>query len=398
MKKFKLLFLLLVPLLLTGCYDRKELDDLAYVIAIGIDKGEGKNLDITYQVSIPLKLSGTESSTGKENYTTYTVSAPSLYLGNSIVNTQTSKEINLANVKLIIYSEELAKEDLSGHISELMANVDIRPKTTIAICEGKTKDFLSNLSPVLESSTARFYELFLAANNYTNLFVSSELFDFYKSAQSIDRDAHAIILKSSQGNSNSSENENKKESSSDEKNEIQIAGIATFDGGKMTSKVPIEKALSHLILTNTLKRGTIGIEDINEPEEIVTFTLTPSRKCSYKIDIKNDTPNVKITTYINAHILSSEGTTDYINKENRDKLKISLENKINNQLINYLEMLKEIDSDITALGKYARINYLTWEDFEEINWKEIFKNSKIEIKTNVNLNISETAFHRLPNV
>ena len=68
------------------------------------------------------------------------------------------------------------------------------------------------------------------------------------------------------------------------------------------------------------------------------------------------------------------------------------------KLINYLEMLKEIDSDITALGKYARINYLTWEDFEEINWKEIFKNSKIEIKTNVNLNISETAFHRLPNV
>ena len=398
MKLFKLLFILLIPLLLTGCYDRKELDDLAYVIAIGIDKGEEKNLDITYQVAIPLKLSGTESSTGKENYTTYTVSAPSLYLANSIVNTQTSKEINLANVKLIIYSEELAKEDLSGHISELMANVDIRPKTTIAICEGKTKDFLSNVSPVLESSTARFYELFFASNNYTNLFVSSELFDFYKSAQSIDRDAHAIVLKSSKEKTDSNQKETEKNNSSNEKNEIQISGIATFDGGKMTSTIPIEKALSHLILTNTLERGTVGIPDINEPEEIVTFTLTPSRKCSYEINIQDNIPNIKITTYINAHILSSEDTTDYVNKENRDKLKKSLESKLTNQLTDYLDTLKEINSDIVALGKYAKINYLTWDEFEKIKWKEIFKNSKIEIISKVDLNISETAFHRLPNV
>ena len=34
MKNLKLLILLLVPLLLTGCYDRKELDDLAYVIEL----------------------------------------------------------------------------------------------------------------------------------------------------------------------------------------------------------------------------------------------------------------------------------------------------------------------------------------------------------------------------
>jgi spore germination protein KC len=65
MKFFKLLIILVLPFLITGCYDRKELDDLAYAIALGIDKGDEKNLDITYQIAIPLKISGADSKSRK---------------------------------------------------------------------------------------------------------------------------------------------------------------------------------------------------------------------------------------------------------------------------------------------------------------------------------------------
>ena len=75
--KFYILIFLL-PLFLCGCYDRFEVDNLAYVIAIGADLGSGDNLEITYQVAIPIKITGENSETGKDTYTTYTVSAPSL--------------------------------------------------------------------------------------------------------------------------------------------------------------------------------------------------------------------------------------------------------------------------------------------------------------------------------
>ena len=65
MKFFKLLIILVLSFLITGCYDRKELDDLAYAIALGIDKGDEKNLDITYQIAIPLKISGADSKSRK---------------------------------------------------------------------------------------------------------------------------------------------------------------------------------------------------------------------------------------------------------------------------------------------------------------------------------------------
>lgn len=80
MKHLKLFILLLVPILFSGCYDKTELDNLAYVIGIGADVGEGENLNITYQIAIPVKIAGENSETGKETFTTYTVSAPSLYV------------------------------------------------------------------------------------------------------------------------------------------------------------------------------------------------------------------------------------------------------------------------------------------------------------------------------
>lgn len=43
---------------LTGCYDKKEVDDLAYVLALGIDKGKTNTLKVTLQYAVPSKLGG----------------------------------------------------------------------------------------------------------------------------------------------------------------------------------------------------------------------------------------------------------------------------------------------------------------------------------------------------
>lgn len=151
MKLCKIIFLLVFCMLLSGCYGKNELDNLAYVIGIGLDvcdnnddqnsNNEGENLNITYQIAIPVKIAGENSTSGKETYTTYTVTATSLFMGNSIVNTMTSKEVNLSHINLILYSEEIAKRGLSGHINGLLSNSEIRPKTPVAVCRRKSLRF-----------------------------------------------------------------------------------------------------------------------------------------------------------------------------------------------------------------------------------------------------------------
>ena len=159
MKKFRMILIILPIFLLCGCYGKNELDDLAYVIAIGVDKLSGDNnkeVLATYQVALPVKLIGENTDTGKDVFTTFTVQAKSLDEANSKINTLASKELNLSHTKMILYSEELAKESLEGHINSFLSNPNVRPKTIISICKGKAKDFLENITPVLETSPARY--------------------------------------------------------------------------------------------------------------------------------------------------------------------------------------------------------------------------------------------------
>lgn len=271
--KSKFIFLTLIcllPIFLTGCYDRYELDNLAYVIAVGVDQGKNNNVDITYQIAIPLKITGENSETGKDTYTTYTVSAPSFSIGNTLVNTRLSKEINLSHIKLILYSEDLAKAGLSGHVNVYMSHSEIRPKVAFAVCEGKAKDFLSEISPKLEANPARYYELLFSSYNYASLTAGTELIDFYTASQSIDRDSFATYLKLSD------DSENK---------EGLPSGLAIFKGSKMIGILESDLILSHSILTNNLKRANFSVPDFNKKDRVISVYIDQMSPPSIKVTL-----------------------------------------------------------------------------------------------------------------
>lgn len=429
-KKFLIILLTLSTFLLTGCYNKKELDNLAYVIALGADIGSGDELNITYQIAVPVKISSDSGKTGEENYITHTVNANSLYTGNSKVNSLTSKEVNLSHVKLIVYSEELAKQDLSGHINSLVSNVAIRPKTTVALCKGKAKDFLENITPNLEASPARYYELLFEAHQYTDDTIPSELIDFYSTATSLDQATTLIILSNQSGDDEQSSktkneenskneqqmtgmsNENKQaetgktgndggeEKSEDKKNksETKFLGIATFNGGKMVGVIPEELVASHLILTSSLKNGNITVEDVEEKNKLVSIHLTQNKHCKFDVTLENEMPEINIYIDLTAKLQSSNSITDYLTKKNKNTLKEKIEEKLEKQINEYFKLTQEFNSDIAGLGKQVKIKYLTWDEFKKSNWHENYKNAKINVKVNVDLNVSRVISHTVPNV
>ena len=56
---------------------------------------------------------------------------------------------------------------------------------------------------------------------------------------------------------------------------------------------------------------------------------------------------------------------------------------------------KELQSDIVGFGKYALSNYLTWEEWENSNWNENYKNSFFNVNVNVSV-IAGSEFDKSP--
>lgn len=380
MKKFRMILIILPIFLLCGCYGKNELDDLAYVIAIGVDKLSGDNnkeVLATYQVALPVKLIGENTDTGKDVFTTFTVQAKSLDEANSKINTLASKELNLSHTKMILYSEELAKESLEGHINSFLSNPNVRPKTIISICKGKAKDFLENITPVLETSPARYYELILSSFNYTGRLAETEILNFYVNSKADYKSPIAIM------------------SELTENDEGKFGGLAVFRNEKMVGKIDEELVVCHLILTGTLSKGIITLDDIEDNTKTLTLTLKQSKKPKINVKIEDNVPYIDINAFLDVHLESNGGNTDYLKQENKDKLNTLLSEKITKQLYEYLDKTTELAVDPTGFGRYAKTKCLTYPQFKEYNWPEIYKNSKFTVKTNIDLNVAQIVSHSI---
>ena len=101
---------------------------------------------------------------------------------------------------------------------------------------------------------------------------------------------------------------------------------------------------------------------------------------------------------LTAKLQSSNSTTDYLTKKNKEALKEKIEEKLEKQLNEYFKLTQEFNSDIAGIGKQVKTKYLTWEEFKKSNWLQNYKNAKINVEVNVDLNVSRVISHTVPNV
>lgn len=148
---------------ISSCYDNREIDETAYVIALGADAAKDGFL-YTFQISSPLAIGGGDeggmSGGGEENQTVenIVIGAKSFSEAKSYLNNFLSKTLNFSHLELIVFSEEIAKDSLKTHIGFLKKEREIRPSTYISVSHCKAEDFLKGINPALEANTAKFYE------------------------------------------------------------------------------------------------------------------------------------------------------------------------------------------------------------------------------------------------
>lgn len=398
----KIIAIIFIFLLLPGCYDPRELDDLAYVIAIGIDKGDKKALKVTFQIAIPVNIAGEGSSTGKETSTLLTVDADTVYGAVSEANTEISKEINLSQNKMIVYCEEISKEGLEGYINPFVTNKEIRPRTSIVVCKSKAEDFLKTITPVLEPNPARYLDLMLSSHSYSGLNIGTELVDFYWNVQSkytqpiaILADTKENIVSFDNDKTENSDSSSQGEASDSEKSKIAenstpvFEGIAAFSGTKLVGELIGEEVIPHLILTNTLAPVNFEIPDINDNTKKSVVVISQKKRPQIDLKLDNNIPKIKITCDIFAQLLTTATPTNFYESDNRYKQAKAIEKKLTDLINSYLEKTKELKTDITSFGKLLRPQYLTIEELEKINWHEIYPNSEFDVTVNVNLDASQ---------
>lgn len=197
MKRCRVIAVILAAsLMLVSCYDNREIDETAYIIAVGIDPQTDNDYKYTFQFSAPLAtVEGGESGGGGEADENQTVNnviikAADFYIAKNMLNNFLSKNIDMSSLKLIVFSRKLSTNDFLKHSQLFLREREVRPHTCLAVAEEDAEGFLKSVNPELEANTAKYYELMALRSN--NVYAPvKRLGDFISETENI---SHCSVL------------------------------------------------------------------------------------------------------------------------------------------------------------------------------------------------------------
>ena len=175
------IFLLIIIFIIafSSSYSSLNIDNLAYVLAIGIDKSDKNKLQVTFEFA---STAASESgSSEKATPIINSVDASSISNAINLINSYIVKGINMSHCKSIIFSEELAYEGISDEIYTLINDTQVRPSANIIISKCKAKDYIKYTIPELENSKYKYYEIMSNSSKYTGYSIDSSIGDFFNS-------------------------------------------------------------------------------------------------------------------------------------------------------------------------------------------------------------------------
>lgn len=408
MKKIILIILSFFSiLLLTGCYDKIEANEAAFVMAIGIDKSQNnpENFSITFEFVLPIAVESNGSSNTKSSTYT-TVESTSLYSAVNLVNSYISKEINLSHTKLIVFSEEVAIDGLSEHTSTIAHDRHFRSNMYVLISKCSAKEYIEKTTTIFEKNPAKFYDSLFQTYKYTGFSDNTYLIDYIIKASDTTSQPVAMLANISANNStentNIIHNETYKPNNANylagqiEKqggSETEILGLAVFRYSRLVGELTGEETLYYLISANKFKESNYTIYDPLSNDSVIDFNLSKWKNTKTEVTFIDGAPLIKLNAYINANILSINLNIDYMNDKNISKLEDELEYIMEKSMTDYLYKTSKIfKSDISGFGKKAIMNYTTWNKWKSANWLDIYQFSYFNVNFDINIDRTGLVF------
>lgn len=410
MKKYKIFAIILTVLLqgtiFTGCYDRRELDDMAYPIALGFDKGKTAELRMTLQLAVPTNIAGGESGggDGQESTTVITVETPSIFAGLSMLNTFINKQINLSHIKAIVFSKEIVQEGISKYLHAMIQNREFRPNASVIVSRGSAEELINAVKPTLETNPAKYYELLLDAYKYTGFTTDTKLIDFYNKSEGASIQPVAVLAGVSKYESTDEfdlNNSTYKEKGRIDPLEgdfkagdipkvgglnVEIMGLAIFDGGKMVGELDGEETSYHLMVEGKFNSMYFTMPDPDVENEYIVLRLSRSRLTQKKVEMIGDKPKLIARIFLEGDILSVQSGYNFESIEEIENIQKIVENYIKDGIIRYLDKsTKKFSSDINGFGRKLKSKFLTWQQWKEFDWLSKFKESSYEVEVNVKI-------------
>ena len=370
MKKFVLIIITLFILLISsGCYNYKEINDMAIVSSIGIDKDNKKD---KYIVSAQIMNSKESENSEDSQITVYTKEGDTVHEALRNITLKSPRKLYGNHLSKIVLSEEVAKEGIDNILDTFNRVTEVRNEFIITIVkEDKASDVLKVLTTT-ESIPAEYVKLSLKiADKTSGLTYATKLDEFISLYLKKGIDPVVPVLKIDKKEKKGTTINNI--TTTNPISKIVIEDLAVTNKGKLETYLKNEEVIGYNFLRNQIQKMIIPVKCDDENNYASISILKNKTKSSAE---KKDNKYI-----INFNINSEAIITEYNCRKDLTDEKVikKLEKDTEKKIKRYIK--KSLNKQKETKGKFLGLERIIYLDYPK------YKNEDYSVKYNVNVNL-----------
>ncbi|CAM3841940.1 Ger(x)C family spore germination protein [Marinicrinis lubricantis] len=395
--KRKLLWICMIPFIVTGCWDRVEIEERGTILALAIDpateedmkkespvshpketvptSSKKRMIKITAQLAIPGQIPlGPESGGGgaKSSEKVWVVSSVGHTMEDAMQNLQQyiANELFFGHLQIIILNQNIAKAGIDDITEYLRRIPEIRRTVWLAVNENDAAHTMS-VSPKLERVPALYLTQTFRQATRMGKMPKCLMGQFWIDRSKEGRDGFLPFI------------------TVKDKNNVEVSGIAFFRDDKMQGVLRTYEVAYFNGLTEQNPGGSSAFIPVPDTDgEMIMFQST-QRKSRYKLSFRGGKPHFDV--YVTVKGIVKEKSSKIIDLEKPEdimKIEQNAIEKFRKSFEALIQKTQKKGSDIFGFGDRVRSFAPSYWDSHIDDgdaWREIYKNLSVTVHPKIRI-------------
>ena len=350
----------------TGCSITSELENQAYVLVLGLDRGTDGSLEFTVRVP---RIGGQDmgskdgSAAKDEKYMVFSACGQDYIQALEALQWATPRRMNLSHIEMIVASETLAREPGFGDLIDQIAEIPHLYTTAhFVICAGKTRSFIESEQVNLGTRLSSDIEATLAHYASQGYIPKCCFADAYYRTCSVYSDPVAIHAYTAQTVQPTVSTVNPEESDlMSTPVQQRFNGTALMRDGTMVGSLDIDQTRLLNLIQGDSKSVVLSLEHISHE---LTATLPVEKKAS----VENGMLHLKLSFQMKTSVPIDMYTAAQLERRLKDAA---------TALVTTCQRLKV---DPFGFAEEVVRFYATVHEWLSCGWREHFSKADVEIQ------------------
>ncbi|GGI97058.1 hypothetical protein GCM10010885_03300 [Alicyclobacillus cellulosilyticus] len=391
--------------LCTGCFDRKELEQQAFVTSLGIDEAPQGQVDCTLRIALPQSNNGGTGggggggAGGKEPLAG---SGPVTYRARSVIealnlaNTSIERTLSLSHLTDVRFGASLAQRGIARHLRPLLRFREFRRTIYVFISRTTAREEMQAETPVVEKTPTRVADDIDLLSKYNGLMVEmARLHDF---TNALDAGHEGALLPLFAVNREVAADPAGKQGVQADRtsyvaghvaraggNPVEWAGAAVFRGDKMVGYLDGRETTLLRLLRGTIKHAKFELADPLAHRGLLSLSLNREHRPRYHVRLGQPLVMV-IDVPLEADLLNMDAGYNLQGPRQLARLDASLSREVSQEMRRVVEKLfRQYGVDPIPVARAARSQFATHAAFAAYPWEARLRDAQVTVRADVHV-------------